>query len=135
MITSVEKDVLSFLLLLLVYSLQYSIGLIVFAHPDNNVFGCSLVTPLHIVPEWYFLCQYAMLKSIPCKNAGFISLVSSILLLFFAFSSGWSLVTFILSIYWYLMSIGAQCPCSVTISFGRVHTINYFQAVVFLIPG
>ena len=25
---------------------------------------CGLLTPLHIVPEWYFLCQYAMLKAI-----------------------------------------------------------------------
>merc|ERR1712007_192034 len=34
----------------------------------------SLLTPLHIVPEWYFLCQYAMLKAVPNKNAGFIIL-------------------------------------------------------------
>merc|ERR1712050_584571 len=33
--------------------------------------ACALLTPLHIVPEWYFLCQYAMLKAVPNKNAGF----------------------------------------------------------------
>ena len=33
-------------------------------------------TPLHIVPEWYFLCQYAMLKAVPNKNAGFIILLT-----------------------------------------------------------
>merc|ERR1711870_168233 len=37
---------------------------------------------LHIVPEWYFLCQYAMLKAVPNKNAGFIILLSSIFILF-----------------------------------------------------
>ena len=40
------------------------------------------VNPLHIVPEWYFLCQYAMLKAVPNKNSGFIILLTSILLLF-----------------------------------------------------
>ena len=44
--------------------------------------ACSLLTPLHIVPEWYFLCQYAMLKAVPNKNAGFIILLTSILTLF-----------------------------------------------------
>merc|ERR1711860_264089 len=32
---------------------------------------------------WYFLCQYAMLKAVPNKNAGFIILLTSILVLFF----------------------------------------------------
>merc|ERR1711955_13156 len=41
----------------------------------------ELVTPIHIVPEWYFLSYYAMLKAIPNKNAGFIILLTSILIL------------------------------------------------------
>ena len=44
---------------------------------------CGLLTPLHIVPEWYFLCQYAMLKAVPNKNAGFIILLTSIFTFFF----------------------------------------------------
>merc|ERR1711912_18092 len=36
-----------------------------------------------IVPEWYFLCRYAMLKAVPNKNAGFIILLTSVLILFF----------------------------------------------------
>merc|ERR1711941_206061 len=52
-------------------------------HPDNALEACALLTPLHIVPEWYFLCQYAMLKAVPNKNAGFIILLTSILALFF----------------------------------------------------
>ena len=35
------------------------------------------------VPEWYFLCQYAMLKAVPNKNAGFIILLTSIFTLFY----------------------------------------------------
>ena len=38
----------------------------------NAVEACGLLTPLHIVPEWYFLCQYAMLTAVPNRNAGFI---------------------------------------------------------------
>merc|ERR1712129_161144 len=49
----------------------------------NALEVCALLTPLHIVPEWYFLCQYAMLKAVPNKNAGFIILLTSILALFF----------------------------------------------------
>merc|ERR1712217_946659 len=48
----------------------------------KDLFGLILIlclyflqTPLHIVPEWYFLCQYAMLKAVPNKNAGFIVLL------------------------------------------------------------
>merc|ERR1712078_596878 len=54
-----------------------------FSHPDNALEACALLTPLHIVPEWYFLCQYAMLKAVPNKNAGFIILLTSILIFFF----------------------------------------------------
>ena len=46
-------------------------------------FIAGLLTPLHIVPEWYFLCQYAMLKAVPNKNAGFIILLTSIFTFFF----------------------------------------------------
>merc|ERR1712019_268408 len=53
------------------------------SHPDNALEACALLTPLHIVPEWYFLCQYAMLKAVPNKNAGFIILLTSIFILFF----------------------------------------------------
>merc|ERR1711920_878059 len=53
------------------------------SHPDNALEACALLTPLHLVPEWYFLCQYAMLKAVPNKNAGFIVLLTSIFALFF----------------------------------------------------
>jgi ubiquinol-cytochrome c reductase cytochrome b subunit len=36
-------------------------------HPDNYIPADPLVTPAHIVPEWYFLPFYAILRSIPDK--------------------------------------------------------------------
>ena len=52
------------------------------SHPDNALEACAFLTPLHIVPEWYFLCQYSMLKAVPNKNGGFLMLLTSVLILF-----------------------------------------------------
>jgi len=51
-------------------------------HPDNYVFANPLVTPPHIVPEWYFLPFYAILRSIPDKVGGVSVMFLSILTLF-----------------------------------------------------
>ena len=74
-----QKDFFGFILILCLYLLQTHFGISSFSHPDNALEVCGLLTPLHIVPEWYFLCQYAMLKAVPNKNAGFIILLTSIL--------------------------------------------------------
>jgi len=50
--------------------------------PDNYIPANPLVTPPHIVPEWYFLPYYAILRSIPNKLLGVIAMFSSILVLF-----------------------------------------------------
>ena len=71
------KDFFGFILILCLYLLQTHFGISSFSHPDNALEVCGLLTPLHIVPEWYFLCQYAMLKAVPNKNAGFIILFTS----------------------------------------------------------
>ncbi len=52
-------------------------------HPDNYIEADPLVTPAHIVPEWYFLPFYAILRAIPSKLGGFVLMISSILILFF----------------------------------------------------
>jgi len=52
-------------------------------HPDNYIRADALVTPKHIVPEWYFLPFYAILRSIPDKLLGVIAMFASIILLFF----------------------------------------------------
>lgn len=58
-------------------------------HPDNYIPADPLVTPAHIVPEWYFLPFYAMLRAITfdigpisSKLGGVIAMFSSILVLF-----------------------------------------------------
>merc|ERR1712032_675763 len=77
------KDLFGLILILCLYFLQTHFGISSLSHPDNALEACALLTPLHIVPEWYFLCQYAMLKAVPNKNAGFIVLLTSIFTLFF----------------------------------------------------
>jgi quinol-cytochrome oxidoreductase complex cytochrome b subunit len=49
-------------------------------HPDNFIYAMPFVTPTFIEPEWYFLPYYAILRSIPHKLIGTISLVASLLL-------------------------------------------------------
>lgn len=51
-------------------------------HPDNYIPADPLVTPGHIVPEWYFLPFYAMLRCVPNKSLGVIVLACSLLQLF-----------------------------------------------------
>nr|AGH24450.1 apocytochrome b [Reclinomonas americana ATCC 50284] len=50
-------------------------------HPDNYIEANPLVTPPHIVPEWYFLPFYAILRSIPNKLLGVVAMLVSILIL------------------------------------------------------
>ena len=50
-------------------------------HPDNYIQADPLVTPSHIVPEWYFLPFYAILRSIPSKIVGVTIMFLSILVL------------------------------------------------------
>merc|ERR1712108_116703 len=78
-----QKDVFGLIIVLCLYFLQTHSGVSSLSHPDNALEACALLTPLHIVPEWYFLCQFAMLKAVPNKNAGFIILLTSILALLF----------------------------------------------------
>ena len=47
-------------------------------HVDNNIPANPLVTPAHIVPEWYLLPFYAILRAIPDKLTGVIALVGAI---------------------------------------------------------
>lgn len=52
-------------------------------HPDNMIPANPLVTPAHIVPEWYLLMFYAILRSIPDKLGGVIAMALSLLVLLF----------------------------------------------------
>ena len=63
----IGKDFYGKMVILYLYLLQITSGFSSFSHPDNALEACGLLTPLHIVPEWMFLCQYAMLKALPKK--------------------------------------------------------------------
>jgi ubiquinol-cytochrome c reductase cytochrome b/c1 subunit len=51
-------------------------------HAINYEPANPLVTPAHIVPEWYYLPFYAILRSVPSKLGGVIAMFGSILILF-----------------------------------------------------
>merc|ERR1711901_8563 len=121
------------------FILHFPFGIYSLSHPDNALEVCGFVTPLHIVPEWYFLCQYAMLKAVPNKNAGFIVLLTSIFILFFfgemsnlttltrlmESNNGFSISFFNLSFLSFLC-IGAQFPQEKFLSYGRILTLDYY---------
>lgn len=75
------KDLSTLLVFLLFYLTVVFYAPNVFGHPDNYIRASALVTPAHIVPEWYFLPFYAMLKSFPSKLGGAICMVGSMLIL------------------------------------------------------
>lgn len=52
-------------------------------HPDNYIPANPDITPAHIVPEWYFLPFYAILRAIPDKAFGVVALLMSIVMLVF----------------------------------------------------
>jgi ubiquinol-cytochrome c reductase cytochrome b/c1 subunit len=52
-------------------------------HPDNYITANPAVTPAEIVPEWYYLPFYAILRSVPDKLLGVVALFGSIGVLFF----------------------------------------------------
>ena len=51
-------------------------------HPDNYIPANPLVTPSHIVPEWYFLPFYAILRAVPDKLFGVLAMFAAIAVLF-----------------------------------------------------
>merc|ERR1712014_491532 len=134
-----HKDFFGLILILSLYFLQTHFGVSPLSHPDNALEASALLTPLHIVPEWYFLCQYAMLKAVPNKNAGFIILLTSIFTLFF-FGEIRNLTTFtrlmdcnngfspsfLFFVFISFLWLGAQFPQEKFLSYGRILTLYYY---------
>jgi quinol-cytochrome oxidoreductase complex cytochrome b subunit len=77
------KDMYGMLMMfgVLIYFLFYDPN--VLGHPDNYIPANPLVTPNHIVPEWYFLPFYAILRAIPNKLGGVLAMFGAIGILFF----------------------------------------------------
>lgn len=116
-------------------------------HPDNYVEANPLVTPAHIVPEWYFLPFYAILRSIPDKLGGVLAMVAAILILFalpfistsdirssqfrpFHRKMFWLLVVDCVVLGW----IGGNVPETPYVEIGRIATAFYFLYFLAYIP-
>ena len=76
------KDAYGFVLVLFLFFLLVFVSPFLLGDPENFIPANSLVTPVHIQPEWYFLFAYAILRSIPNKLGGVVGLVMSLLILF-----------------------------------------------------
>jgi quinol-cytochrome oxidoreductase complex cytochrome b subunit len=85
------KDAFGLCVFFLVYAAFVFFAPNVLGHADNYIPANPLVTPPHIVPEWYFLPFYAILRAItfdifwiiPAKLGGVIAMFGSIAVLFF----------------------------------------------------
>lgn len=77
----VYKDIFAFTVYLLFFATLVFYFPNVLNHPDNYIPADPLQTPAHVVPEWYFLPYYAILRSIPHKAGGIVAMLGSILVL------------------------------------------------------
>ena len=68
------KDLLVFFILITALTIFVSFWSNTLGHPDNYIPADPLKTPAHIVPEWYFLPFYAILRSIPDKLGGVLAI-------------------------------------------------------------
>ncbi len=114
---------------------------------DNYIKADPLVTPEHIVPEWYFLPYYAILRSIPHKLLGVIAMFASLL---FLFALPWLDTSRVRSasfrpvykwLFWIffldcmvLGYIGAQPAEGIFLIVGRIATAIYFLFFVPTLP-
>jgi quinol-cytochrome oxidoreductase complex cytochrome b subunit len=78
----VIKDLNGVIIFLIFFSIFLFFMPNVLGHPDNYIPANPLVTPPHIVPEWYLLPFYAILRSIPDKLLGVFALAAAIISLF-----------------------------------------------------
>lgn len=76
------KDLFGLSVLILVWSFFVFFAPNFFGEPDNYIPANPLVTPIHIVPEWYFLPFYAILRAVPNKLGGVLLMFGAIFVLF-----------------------------------------------------
>jgi quinol-cytochrome oxidoreductase complex cytochrome b subunit len=75
------KDILCYYVVCICFQFILCLGIYSLCHPDNSIEVYELLTPQHIVPEWYFMYFYVMLKSVPSKWLGFIMFIICIYVL------------------------------------------------------
>jgi ubiquinol-cytochrome c reductase cytochrome b subunit len=141
------KDLLSFFFLLWLFSFFVFFHPNAMGHPDNYIPADSLQTPAHIVPEWYFLPFYAILRAIPHKVGGVVAMGGSLVILFFLPFIHFSKIrsaTFRLvyrSVFWViladfllLMWLGQKPVDDPYITVGQIVTFFYFFLFLVAIP-
>jgi ubiquinol-cytochrome c reductase cytochrome b/c1 subunit len=114
---------------------------------DNYIPANPGVTPQHIVPEWYYLPFYAMLRSIPNKLAGVIVMFSSILILVFlpwldaAKTRSCKYRPLAKQFFWMFVIVcillgylGSQPPEGIYVIAGRILTVCYFAYFLIVLP-
>ena len=77
----VIKDAFALLIFLLIFAFFVFFSPNILGHADNYIEANPLVTPAHIVPEWYLLPFYAILRSVPDKLLGVIAMFAAIFVL------------------------------------------------------
>jgi len=116
-------------------------------HADNYIPANPLVTPAHIVPEWYYLPFYAMLRSVPDKLGGVLTMFGAIVVLFFVpwldtskVRSGVYRPTFKL-FFWIWIAVcivlgwlGSKPAEGTYVIAGRILTIWYFAHFLIILP-
>nr|QTC30724.1 cytochrome b [Psyttalia humilis] len=75
------KDILGYMVFIMILMVMVMEVPYILSDPENFIMANSMITPIHIQPEWYFLFAYTILRSIPNKLSGVIALLLSILIL------------------------------------------------------
>ena len=115
--------------------------------PDNYVQANPAVTPAHIVPEWYYLPFYAILRSIPSKLGGVIAMFGAIIVLAFlpwldsAKTRSSKYRPLAKQFFWIFVAVclglgylGAQPPEGIYVIAGRILTACYFAYFLIVLP-
>ena len=77
----VIKDAFALLMFIIVFAFFVFYSPNILGHADNYIEANPMVTPAHIVPEWYLLPFYAILRSVPDKLLGVIAMFAAIFVL------------------------------------------------------
>jgi ubiquinol-cytochrome c reductase cytochrome b/c1 subunit len=116
-------------------------------HPDNYIPANPLVTPAHIVPEWYFLPFYAILRAVPDKLGGVVLMFGAIAVLFVLpwldtskvrsarFRPIYKLFFWVLVVCCLTLGyVGAMPAEGKWLAIGRIATAYYFFHFLILLP-
>jgi ubiquinol-cytochrome c reductase cytochrome b subunit len=141
------KDLITIFLFILVLSIFIFFMPNVLGDSENYVVANPMQTPPAIVPEWYLLPFYAILRSIPNKLLGVIAMFSAILIILilpitdlsgnrgiqFRPLSKIAFYVFVAN-FLILMQLGAKHVESPFIEFGQISTVLYFSYFVVIVP-